>query len=107
MTDEGNKKDPSQGQNLVPTPGGQAVPSKDSDPIKKLKIQYEASIYIAVIAFLGIIVLSVIFIVGYIVLSPVPAGGTAKVIPEGLIAIGSAAVGAMAGMLAPSPANKT
>jgi len=107
MTDEGNKKDPSQGQNLVQTPGNTPVPSTDSDPIKTLKIQYESSIYLAVIAFLGIIVLSVIFIVGYIVLSPVPAGGPAKVIPEGLIAIGSMAVGAMAGMLAPSPANKT
>ena len=107
MTDEGNKPDPTKGQRTISTPGGESVPSIDSDPIKKLKIQYEASIYLAVIAFLGIIVLSVIFIIGYIVLSPVPAGGTAKVIPEGLIAIGSAAVGAMAGMLAPSPANKT
>jgi len=87
--------------------GGPATPTSDSDPIKILKIKFEASIYLVVIAFLGMIVLSVIIIAGYIVMSPVPTGGSAKVIPEGLIAIGSAAVGAMAGILAPSPATKT
>lgn len=113
MTQEEKNPDSSQSQPSAIGPigavgplGPPSVPTPDADAIKRLKIKFEASIYLVVIAFLGIIVLSVIIVVGYIVLSPVPAGGTAKPIPEGLIAIGSAAVGAMAGILAPSPANK-
>ena len=101
------KEDPAQDPKPKPTPGEPATPTPDSDAIKTLKIKFETSIYLVIIAFLGIIVLSVIIVSGYILMSPVPTNGTAQGIPDGLIAIASAAVGAMAGILAPSPANKT
>jgi hypothetical protein len=54
-------------------------------------------IFRLVVAFLGIAVL--LTIIGGFYLSI----KTAVTIPEGLIALGSAAVGALAGLLAPSP----
>jgi len=60
------------------------------------KLKEESSIYRWVILFIGVSVLLVIIAVSILV-------GLGKTPPEGLIAIGSAAIGAMAGLLAPSP----
>ena len=60
-------------------------------------LQSDRWIFRLVVAFLGLAVL--ITIVGGFYLSI----KTAATIPEGLIALGSAAVGALAGLLAPSP----
>ena len=73
---------------------------KDSDEIKELKINSATDLYRWVIAFLGAIVILVVAISGMILLKN-PAGN----IPDGIIAIGSAAVGAIAGMLAQSPSK--
>ena len=55
-------------------------------------------IYRMVVGALGLAVLFTIF--GLIALSAL-----GKTVPEGLVALGSAAVGALAGLLAPSPAR--
>jgi hypothetical protein len=75
-----------------------------SDPDKNLpkdvmmkKLELEGDIYRWVIKFLGVAILLVILVVAVLV-------GLGKTTPDGVIAIGSAAVGAMAGILAPSPA---
>lgn len=60
-------------------------------------LQSDRWIFRLVVAFLGLAVL--LTIVGGFILS----FKTAATIPEGLIALGSAAVGALAGLLAPSP----
>ena len=62
-------------------------------------LQSDAWIYRMVVAFLGFTVL--VTVVGLIVLA---ATGKSPA-PEGLVALGSAAVGALAGLLAPSPAS--
>ena len=60
-------------------------------------LQTDRWIFRLVVAFLGVAVL--LTIIGGFYLSI----KTAATIPEGLIALGSAAVGALAGLLAPSP----
>lgn len=60
-------------------------------------LQSDRWIFRLVVAFLGLAVLFTI--IGGFILS----FKTAATIPEGLIALGSAAVGALAGLLAPSP----
>ncbi|HUI29330.1 MAG TPA: hypothetical protein VLX91_03860 [Candidatus Acidoferrales bacterium] len=62
-------------------------------------IQTDVWIYRMVVGFLGLAVLA--GVIGAIILSM--AG---KPTPEVLVALGSAAVGALAGLLAPSPAGK-
>jgi hypothetical protein len=61
------------------------------------KLKLEMDIYRWVIKFLGVSILLVIIVVAILV-------GLGNTVPDGVIAIGSAAVGAMAGILAPSPA---
>jgi hypothetical protein len=63
-------------------------------------LQSDRWIYRLVVAFLGLAVLFTI--IGGFILS----FKTAVTIPEGLIALGSAAVGALAGLLAPSPMTR-
>jgi hypothetical protein len=63
-------------------------------------LQYDRWIFRLVVAFLGVAVL--LTIIGGFYLSI----KTAATIPEGLIALGSAAVGALAGLLAPSPMTR-
>jgi hypothetical protein len=63
-------------------------------------LQTDKWIYRLVVCFLGLTVIGTV-IGGFII-----AGKTAQTIPEGLIALGSAAVGALAGLLAPSPASR-
>lgn len=60
-------------------------------------LSWDVWIYRMVVFFLGLTVLAAV--VGGIVLA-----GQAKAVPESLVALGSAAVGALAGLLAPSPA---
>lgn len=63
-------------------------------------LQSDRWIYRLVVSFLGFAV--ILTIVGGFILS----FKTAATIPEGLIALGSAAVGALAGLLAPSPTSR-
>jgi hypothetical protein len=60
-------------------------------------------IYRIVVGSLGIVVL--IAVIGAIYLSARTPEGTAIKIPDVLTALGSAAIGALAGLLAPSPAS--
>ncbi len=60
-------------------------------------LQSDRWIYRLVVAFLGVTVILTILGGFYLSIK------TAVAIPEGLIALGSAAVGALAGLLAPSP----
>ncbi len=68
-----------------------------SENVNLKKLELEGDIYRWVIKFLGIAIILVIIVVAILV-------GLGKTVPDGIIAIGSAAVGAMAGILAPSPA---
>lgn len=58
-------------------------------------------IYRLVVVFLGITILSTV--IGGIYLTAAAASGQGGDLPQGIVAIGSAAVGALAGLLAPSP----
>ncbi len=60
----------------------------------------EKLVFFSTVVFLGLVALAVIGVVGVNVY-------TGKTTPDGLIALGSASVGAMAGLLAPSPAKGT
>lgn len=64
-------------------------------------LQSDKWIYRIVVGVLGLIAL--VTVMGGIVLAVMGRGGSAMAMPEGVIAIGSAAVGALAGLLAPSP----
>ena len=70
----------------------------------KIPGDVEGFVYKGTIIFLGLAILIVligeILIVG---LSNPAAGAAAKTLPDGVIAIASASVGALAGILAPSP----
>lgn len=63
-------------------------------------LQTDKWIYRLVVCFLGLTVIGTV-IGGFII-----AGKSAQTIPEGLVALGSAAVGALAGLLAPSPGGR-
>ncbi len=62
-------------------------------------LQYDEWIYRAVVVFLGVTIVATVFGGIYLALKADP---NIK-LPDGIIAIGSAAVGALAGLLAPSP----
>jgi hypothetical protein len=78
------------------------IQDKPAETIASLAapLQNDVWIYRIVVSALGLAVL--IALIGAIVL----AGVSGKDTPQILIAIGSAAVGALAGLLAPSPASK-
>ncbi len=63
-------------------------------------LQSDRWIFRLVVVFLGVAVLLTIILGFYLSIK------TAASIPEGLIALGSAAVGALAGLLAPSPMGR-
>ncbi len=63
-------------------------------------LEWDPIIYRMVVAFLGATV--VLTVAGGLSISAFSGSST----PEGIIALGSAAVGALAGLLAPSPVNK-
>lgn len=64
-------------------------------------LQTDEWIYRLVVVFLGVAILATV--IGGMVLAFNQTGDQEAKIPQGLIAIGSAAVGALAGLLAPSP----
>jgi len=71
-----------------------------------IKMRYVMGIYIIIIVIMGITILSVIGITGYILIKDIGIETAEQSsVPDGLIAIGSAAVGALAGLLVPSPRN--
>ncbi|OPY69250.1 MAG: hypothetical protein A4E63_01853 [Syntrophorhabdus sp. PtaU1.Bin050] len=63
-------------------------------------LQTDKWVYRLVVGFLGFTVL--VTVVGGLILN----GKTGSAIPEGIIALGSAAVGALAGLIAPSPGSR-
>jgi hypothetical protein len=87
-------------------PAGVVYPDRqtDSDSIKKLKIENSTRIYNFVVAILGATILAVILVSGIIIAKGIGNPNPAT-IPDGLIAIGSAAIGALAGLLAQTPAS--
>ena len=60
-------------------------------------------IYRVVVCVLGLVVLAVV--IGGLLLAIISP--TAKDVPQGILAIGSAAAGGLVGLLVPSPVNKT
>lgn len=64
----------------------------------------EAGIYYLVVIFLGAV--SAMAIIGTIILSAMTLDNTAFKMPDVITALGSAAIGALAGLLAPSPASR-
>lgn len=82
-----------------------------ADPVTALAnlaappLQSDVWIYRMVVAALGLTVL--IAITSAVVLSAKSSKEWAYTIPDAVIALGSAAVGALAGLLAPSPASRT
>lgn len=67
----------------------------------KNPLTFDVWIYRAVVVILGTAVLCTV--IGGIALTFVGRGDAKMAIPEAIVAIGSAAVGALAGLLAPSP----
>jgi hypothetical protein len=62
-------------------------------------------IYRSVVAVLGLTLLSTVF--GGLALAIIGQGDATIKLPDSIVAIGSAAVGALAGLLAPSPVART
>lgn len=73
-----------------------ADPQKELDIIMDSPLDTDIWIYRAVVMFLGLAMTVVVF--GALILTFAD-----KAVPEVLVALGSAAVGALAGLLAPSP----
>jgi hypothetical protein len=67
-------------------------------------LETDVWIYRMVVGALGLAVL--IAVVGAVYLTAISSPTYAHVVPDALIALGSAAVGALAGLLAPSPVKK-
>jgi hypothetical protein len=83
---------------------GYGTTPADSDEVKIKKIEKSTQIYNSVVFILGAVILVVIIICGIIIYKNIGVSNPAT-IPDGLIAIGSAAVGALAGLLAQTPAS--
>jgi hypothetical protein len=85
----------------------QGLPQEAREVIEKTindaknPLAFDVWIYRAVVVILGITVLCTV--VGGLALTFVAHGEPKMAIPEAIVAIGSAAVGALAGLLAPSP----
>jgi len=72
--------------------------------VNEIKMRYIMRLYILLIVIMGITIVSVIGITGYVMIKDIGIATAEQVtVPDGLIAIGSAAVGALAGLLVPSP----
>lgn len=70
-------------------------------PALQPPLQSDKWIYRLVVIFLGVVVMSTV-LGGIIIVMT----GQTKPLPDGIVAIGSAAIGALAGLLAPSPVSK-
>lgn len=99
---------------IIETPGVLAqIQAKPEETLTKLveqakqqvprALEQDKVIYRIVVSSLGLVVLLVV--IGVIALSFRSTGGTVQ-IPDVLTALGSAAIGALAGILAPSPAQR-
>ena len=66
-------------------------------------LETDSWIYRLVVFFLGVAILATV--AGGIFLTYTTGGNANYQLPQGIVAIGSAAVGALAGLLAPSPKN--
>lgn len=72
--------------------------------VNEIKMRYVMRLYFLIILIMGITILSVIGITGYVMIRDIGVETAQQVtVPDGLIAIGSAAIGALAGLLVPSP----
>jgi hypothetical protein len=69
--------------------------------IRRSPLSFDVWIYRAVVVILGAAVLCTVF--GGLALTFYSKGDPKMIIPDAIVAIGSAAVGALAGLLAPSP----
>lgn len=101
-------------RNILETPGVmQELQSKPAETLFKLTAQAKEQVprvleqdkvvYRIVVGALGFVVIAVVL--GVIALS-FKATGTTVTVPDVLTALGSAAIGALAGILAPSPGAK-
>ncbi len=73
-------------------------------PVDEIKMRYVMRLYFLIILIMGISIISVIGITGYVMIKDIGLETAQQAtVPDGLIAIGSAAVGALAGLLVPSP----
>jgi uncharacterized BrkB/YihY/UPF0761 family membrane protein len=73
-------------------------------PADEIKMRYVMRLYFLIVLIMGITIISVIGITGYVMIKDIGLETAQQVIvPDGLIAIGSASVGALAGLLVPSP----
>ena len=101
-------------KNIIETPGVLAeIQANPEETMAKLLAQAKQQvprvleqdklIYRIVVSSLGLVVLLVV--IGVIALAFKATSGTVQ-IPDVLTALGSAAIGALAGILAPSPASK-
>ena len=80
-----------------------------ADPVKAIAglvtpLHTDVWIYRMVVSVLGLTVL--VTVAGMIYLSAQSSKDWSYIIPDALVALGSAAVGALAGLLAPSPSSK-
>ena len=102
-------------RNIIETPGVlQELQSKPEETLAKMAAQAKGQvprvleqdkvIYRIVVGALGFVVIAVVL--GVIGLS-FKATGTTVMVPDVLTALGSAAIGALAGILAPSPGAKS
>ena len=76
-----------------------------SAAIQETPLSTDVWIYRAVVIILGLAVLGTVF--GGLALVAVGHGDPNVALPDAIVAIGSAAVGALAGLLAPSPITRT
>jgi hypothetical protein len=73
-------------------------------PVDEINMRYVMRLYFLIILIMGISIISVIGITGYVMIKDIGLETAQQAtVPDGLIAIGSAAVGALAGLLVPSP----
>ena len=93
--------DPKQVQDLQTDPGTVLRAAAQQAIQQAPPLQSDVWVYRLVVAFLG--ATAVIVVIGSIVFSIVKTGD----VPSGIIGLGSAAVGALAGLLAPSPVGRS
>jgi hypothetical protein len=85
----------------VETKAAEVTPKAGKKPTIKIPGEIERWVYRAIVVFLGVATL--LTLLGAIVLAAI---GKTNLIPDGIVAIGSAAVGALAGVLSPSPLGR-
>ena len=87
-------------RNDVPEDARKAIAAAIATPLST-----DVWIYRAVVVVLGLVVLGTVF--GGLYIAIIGHGAVDMKLPDAIVAIGSAAVGALAGLLAPSPVART